>query len=119
MNELFPQYFDGTLREHYLLLFGSAGAVAIVVGGLSAWLGAWWGARRAARRAAEEASLLGPGPRLELRLEQLAQSVDLIALEVERIAEAQRFAARLLAERQSSSAPAAPARRDPGVITPH
>ncbi|MGI8499309.1 MAG: hypothetical protein ACR2OG_17190 [Gemmatimonadaceae bacterium] len=33
------------------------------------------------------------------RLEQLQQSVDAIAIEVERIAEAQRFSARLLAER--------------------
>ncbi len=34
-----------------------------------------------------------------LQLEQLQQSVDAIAVEVERIAEAQRFSARLLAER--------------------
>ena len=33
------------------------------------------------------------------RLEQLQQSVDAIAVEVERIAEAQRFSAKLLAER--------------------
>ncbi len=33
------------------------------------------------------------------RLEQLQQSVDAIAIEVERIAEAQRFSAKLLAER--------------------
>ena len=117
MQDLFPPYFDGTLREHYLLLFGSAGAIAMVVGGIAAWVGAWWGGRRAARRAVEEASLQAPTARMELRLEQLAQSVDLIALEVERIAEAQRFAARLLAERQAPAAP--PARREPGVTTPH
>lgn len=34
-----------------------------------------------------------------LQLEQLQQSVDAIAVEVERIAEAQRFSAKLLAER--------------------
>jgi hypothetical protein len=34
-----------------------------------------------------------------LQLEQLHQSVDAIAVEVERIAEAQRFSAKLLAER--------------------
>jgi predicted transposase YdaD len=34
------------------------------------------------------------------RLEQLQQSVDAIAVEVERIAEAQRFSAKLLAERE-------------------
>jgi hypothetical protein len=35
----------------------------------------------------------------EQRFDQLQQSVDAIAVEVERIAEAQRFSARLLAER--------------------
>jgi hypothetical protein len=36
---------------------------------------------------------------IEQRFDQLQQSVDAIAVEVERIAEAQRFSARLLAER--------------------
>ena len=39
------------------------------------------------------------GPPNDNRLEQLQQSVDAIAIEVERIAESQRFTARLLAER--------------------
>ena len=40
-----------------------------------------------------------PRPRMDdHRLEQLQQSVDAIAIEVERIAEAQRFTAKLLAE---------------------
>jgi hypothetical protein len=115
--QFFPEYFDGTLREHYLVLFGSAGAIAMVIGGFSAWLGARWGARRAARRAIEEARLHGASARVESQLEQLTESIDLIALEVERIAEAQRFAARLLAERPATTP--APVRRDPGVITPH
>ena len=38
------------------------------------------------------------------QLEQLQQSVDAIAVEVERIAEAQRFSAKLLAERADSEA---------------
>ena len=38
------------------------------------------------------------------RLEHLQQSVDAIAVEVERIAEAQRFSAKLLAERPEGSA---------------
>lgn len=37
------------------------------------------------------------------RLEHLQQSVDAIAVEVERIAEAQRFSAKLLAERAEAS----------------
>jgi hypothetical protein len=36
---------------------------------------------------------------MEARFDQLQQSVDAIAVEVERIAEAQRFSAKLLAER--------------------
>lgn len=38
------------------------------------------------------------------QLEQLQQSVDAIAVEVERIAEAQRFSAKLLAERADQAA---------------
>ncbi|MEP7002166.1 MAG: hypothetical protein ABI969_16885 [bacterium] len=37
--------------------------------------------------------------RSEQQLEQLQQSIDAIAIEVERIAEAQRFSARLMSER--------------------
>ncbi|HEV7839889.1 MAG TPA: hypothetical protein VGO75_17590 [Gemmatimonadaceae bacterium] len=39
-----------------------------------------------------------------LQLEQLQQSIDAIAVEVERIAEAQRFSAKLLAERAEPAA---------------
>jgi hypothetical protein len=40
-----------------------------------------------------------PSPLYEQRFDQLQQSIDAIAVEVERIAEAQRFSAKLLAER--------------------
>jgi len=46
---------------------------------------------------------LGVAPLNDTRLEQLQQSVDAIAIEVERIAEAQRFSAKLLAGRESES----------------
>jgi hypothetical protein len=42
-----------------------------------------------------------PSPYNDARLEQLQQSVDAIAIEVERIAEAQRFSAKLLAGREA------------------
>ena len=42
---------------------------------------------------------LPPPPQQDDRLEHLQQSVDSIAIEVERIAEAQRFTTKLLAER--------------------
>lgn len=41
---------------------------------------------------------------MEQRFDQLQQSVDAIAVEVERIAEAQRFSAKLLAERSETAA---------------
>ena len=44
------------------------------------------------------------GDAQSLQLEQLQQSVDAIAVEVERIAEAQRFSAKLLAERAEPAA---------------
>ncbi len=116
MESLFPPLFHGTLREHYLILFGTAGGIALVTGLVGAWFGAFIGARRAARKTMLEA--MAAQPQLnEARLTQLVDAVDAIALEVERISEAQRFSARLLAERQAPPAP--PARRDAGVVTPH
>jgi cell division protein FtsB len=47
---------------------------------------------------------LAPSEDLQAQLAQLQQSVDSIAIEVERIAEAQRFVARLEAERDSRHA---------------
>jgi hypothetical protein len=45
-----------------------------------------------------------PSALYEQRLDQLQQSVDAIAVEVERIAEAQRFSAKLLVERGETPA---------------
>ena len=55
------------------------------------------------------------------RLQRIEQAVESIALEVERIGEAQRFTTKLLAERQPDAAArlSVPARREPGTITPH
>ena len=117
MESLFPPFFHGTLREHYLILFGAAGGIALLTGLVSAWLGAYVGARRAARKTLLEAIAAQPPQINEARLNQLIDAVDAIALEVERISEAQRFTARLLAERQAPPAPLP--RRDPGAITPH
>jgi hypothetical protein len=117
MESLFPPFFHGTLREHYLILFGAAGGIALLSGLVSAWLGAYIGARRAARKTMLEAMAAAPARSNEARMNQLVEAVDAIALEVERISEAQRFTARLLAERQAP-APSL-GRRDPGAITPH
>ena len=55
------------------------------------------------------------------RLQRIEQAVEAIAVEVERIGEAQRFTTKLLAERQPDAAARIPAvpRREPGTITPH
>ena len=55
------------------------------------------------------------------RLQRMEQAIESIALEVERIGEAQRFTTKLLAERQPDAVPrmGAPPRREPGTITPH
>jgi len=78
--------------------------VAAIIVGMVASLVAigLWGFRGVKRRSpAHEAA----NPLYE-RLDQIQQSVDAIAVEVERIAEAQRFSAKLLAER--ADAPALP-----------
>ncbi|MGH7616074.1 MAG: hypothetical protein ACREPM_02480 [Gemmatimonadaceae bacterium] len=51
------------------------------------------------------------------RLNRLDTAVDAVAVEVERISEAQRFTARVLAERSGQSLP--PQSGRPGPVTPH
>ena len=56
------------------------------------------------------------------RLQRIEQAIESIALEVERIGEAQRFTTKLLAEREPVAGripPTSTGRREPGVITPH
>lgn len=112
---VFPPIIAGTLREHYILLFGAAGAVSLVVGSVSAWIGAQFGARRLAKRIAEAQSLASGENAAHLR--ELTQAMEGIALEVERISEGQRFTARLLSEGPAQASPVR--RREPGVTTPH
>lgn len=95
---MLPQLFYGTLREHYLLLFATAGSIGAVVGFVAAWFGAQFGARRAAQMAADEALAKG-GLGVDRTLAALVQAVDAVSLEVERLSEGQRFTARLLSER--------------------
>lgn len=54
------------------------------------------------------------------RLQRMEQAIESIAVEVERIGEAQRFTTKLLADRQPDAAVRmAIPRREPGTITPH
>jgi hypothetical protein len=67
----------------------------------------------------------GPRPSVDLeespRLQRMEQAIESIALEVERIGEAQRFTTKLLADRQPEAAArlGVVPRREPGTITPH
>ena len=67
----------------------------------------------------------GPRPAVDLeaspRLQRIEQAIESIAVEVERIGEAQRFTTKLLTDRHPDAAArlAAPVRREPGTITPH
>ena len=115
---VFPPFFVGTMREHYLVLFGAAGAIATVTGFIGAWLGSRMAARGAARAAVREMERSHDArPELE-ELRLLSQSVEAVAIEVERIAEAQRFVAKVLVERVEPKLPTG-ARRDIGHVTPH
>jgi len=117
MNDLFPPVIDGTLREHYLLLFGAAGTFAMMTGLVGAWIGAYFGARRGARRAIERMETR-PSVLVEANLAELRHGMESVALEMERIAEGQRFTARMLMERVAPLPPASH-RREGSNITPH
>ena len=64
----------------------------------------------------------GGAPMIDLenspRLQRMEQAIESIALEVERIGEAQRFTTRLLADRPPDALARIP-RKEPGTITPH
>jgi hypothetical protein len=76
-----------------VIIVGLAGSLSSIV----VWLVRGLNKKPAARE-------LPNSPLIEQRFDQLQQSVDAIAVEVERIAEAQRFSARLLAERSDNPA---------------
>jgi hypothetical protein len=63
-----------------------------------------------------ERTLSVPTTGLQERLERIETTVDATALEVERIAEANRFMAKLLADRNAGALPSS---RPERVITPH
>jgi DNA repair exonuclease SbcCD ATPase subunit len=74
-------------------------------------------ARRIWRRASVPAMDLENSPRLQ----RIEQAIESIAVEVERIGEAQRFTTKLLADRQPDAVAriAVMPRKEPGTITPH
>lgn len=70
--------------------------------------------RRAWRRAEKQFATVGPGNRAELQ--QLQQAVDVIAVEVERISEGQRYVSKLLNERLDQPALADGRERVPAAL---
>ena len=106
-----PHLLAGTTREHYILLFSAAGAIGLTAGLVGSWIGAFLGARRAISSSQLNRSEMQPA----VQLAPVMQALDAIALEVERISEAQRFTARVLSERQHVVLPRAESRS----ITPH
>ena len=67
-------------------------------------VGAWWMGRIMARSKAQPDAVASALPH-DAPLEQLQQSVDAIALEVERIGEAQRYTAKLMSDRARTAPP--------------
>ena len=119
MGDFFPPIWNGTLREHYLVLFGVASALGLVAATFGAWLGSYLGTRRATQRALREAAT--PPLQYQRDLVQLHDAIEAITLEVERVAEGQRFLTRMISERGDgrSELPAGVSRMPPRVITPH
>ena len=70
------------------------------------------------RRSVASPELMARLDEISARMSQLDNAVDTIAIEVERIAEGQRFVSRVLAERSATAAlPERP--KTPGSTTPH
>jgi hypothetical protein len=121
----FPQMFFGTLREHYMILFGTAGAIGLIAGFIGSWLGSWLGGRSGANAALRRA-LVDAGPNLDAlqRMPEIVAGIDALAIEVERLGESQRFVAKALASRvdppSHAGAPssAKPLERRVGHVTP-
>ena len=104
---------DPAILDYLMLAVG--GLTVSTIGFAVAWLRA----RERAIRAEERTELGRPSTIAEARFDNLDQSMEALALEMERIAEAERFQSKLLANR--ANAPVSPEHpaRAPGVVTPH
>jgi hypothetical protein len=103
---------DHIVAEYVAGILGllAVGFLGTTVGFAVAWMRARERAVRAEHTRAEPADAAA-------RFERIEQAIDAVAVEVERVGEAQRFQSALLAERVgvAPARPAAPAR----VVTPH
>src|SRR5688500_17480547 len=118
MDEFLREVMRLPLGEQ-LAIFGTAIAgMALGFGFLGACFGAYLGGRIGARRALaavrREPSMIGAN-----QMDELRNSLDAIAVEVERISEGQRFTGRLDADRVAQCTPAPADRQDLEPCTPH
>jgi hypothetical protein len=103
---------DQAILEDVFVFVAIIVAMGCFTGIITAWL------RRRGRAVVPSSQVLNRLDDIAERLARLDGSVDTMAVEVERISEAQRFTARVLAERQTQ--PALPEKqRSPGSVTPH
>ena len=107
-----PHLFNGTTKEHYVLLFSMAGGLALIAGVIGSWIGAYIGARRAVRNTEIRTT---DAAQTAAQLSGIMTALDTMSLEIERISEGQRFTAKLMSERVPSSLP----RAEKKNITPH
>ena len=119
MPEFFPPMWSGTLREHYLLLFGVASTFGLTAAMIGAWIGSYLAGRRATERALREAAAVPL--QYQRDLVQLHDAIEAITLEVERVAEGQRYLTRVISERGDarSELPQGVSRIPSRIITPH
>ena len=105
----------GIYLDEPLAVMAAAG-IAVVSGAV----GAWWQRRRVGQRPAETTPREFDVRPIEARFDRLEQLVETTAVEVERIAEGQRFTTKLLAERsiQVALPPVVPA-QPAEYRTPH
>ena len=115
--DFLPMHWMGTMREHYVVLFSAAGGIGLMAGFIGSWIGGFLGARRAVRSSQLNVPVSGDATRVQLA--QLGQMVEAIAIEVERVAEGQRFTTRLLADRMPHSSASELRPRGPDLTTPH
>jgi len=117
MDQFLREALRAGLVEPFVAIVAVVILLALGSGFIGGWIGAYFGGRIGARRAV---ALMRREPALDAgpQLDDVRNSLDAIAVEVERISEGQRFAARLAADRLAQGA-ATGHRRDPGSVTPH
>ncbi len=118
MDELLREIMRAPLGQQFAIFGALVAATGLGFGFIGALIGSYVGGRIGARRALaamrREPAMVGGS-----QMDELRNSLDAIAVEVERISEGQRFTARLVADRVAQAAPAPLHRRDSGPITPH